>query len=73
VRYILRKYRGAFTTAAMLAGALFVTATIINVLDEVMRLKAPPAAVETYVPPRFAPSTHPLTTGARSVLHADRG
>lgn len=73
MKYILRKYRGAFTTAALLVGALFITSTVVNVLDEVMRRKKPPSA-ETYVPPRIAPSsTHPITSGARSVLHAANG
>ncbi len=73
MKYILRKYRGAFTTGALLVGALFITSTVVNILDEVMRRKQPPST-ETYTPPRMEPpSSHPISSGARSVLHAANG
>ena len=74
MKYYLRRYRSPIVTVVMLAGAFFFISTLVNVLDEVMRRKAPPSAVENYVPPRAAPTmTSPVNTGARTVFHADRG
>jgi hypothetical protein len=66
--------RSLMATIATVTAGLVVTMIVVNILDEVMRLKAP-VTTEVYVPPNDVPSTvapkaSPPVSGPSTMLGA---